>query len=208
MTTGRMRRAAILTLLGLTAVLAFAAGCGGNGDNQGSGPKRGTFVGKVSGTNAYIALTTEGGKLGGYICDSKQVSVWLGASDLSGSSGELVSRVGKQLGEARFAEDSASGKVEIDGKTHSFRAEPASGNAGLYRGAVDGKYAVVGNLEAAWVVLPDGTQRGATTHWTDPEPIPVRQVIAAPQLPTGATSVSVAGAKLRVQPWTDPDPQP
>jgi hypothetical protein len=169
---------------------------------------QGTFVGKVDGTDAYIALTTKDGKLGGYICDSKQISVWLDASDLSGDSAELVNRVGDRVGEASFADDQVSGEVELAGQTHSFSAGPATGDAGLYRGAVDGRYAVVGNLEAAWIVLPDRSQRGAITHWIDPDPEPVTQVNAAPKLPAGATNVSVAGSKLRVQPWTDPDPHP
>lgn len=205
----RMRPTAILTALALTAALAIGAGCGGDdGGGKGAGAAKGTFVGKVDGTDAYIAVTSNGDQVGGYLCDSKQVSAWFGASDLSSDRGDLVSRAGKVLGEASFDGESTSGEVEIDGQRHPFSAKLASGDSGLYRGAEGGDYGVVGNLEAAWVVLPDDSQRGATTHWTDPNPDPVVQVNAAPRLPAGATNVAVSGAKLRVQPWTDPNPTP
>lgn len=59
-----------------------------------------TFVGRVQDSNAYIAVLTDGGKIGGYVCDNGTVSRWIEYSRLrdgraplrSGTTGERLVR--------------------------------------------------------------------------------------------------------------------
>lgn len=62
-------------------------------------PPEGSFVGKVDGTDAYLALVSDGSRLGGYLCDGKQVSVWLKDASPDGDSAELEDREGAALGD-------------------------------------------------------------------------------------------------------------
>jgi hypothetical protein len=122
-------------------------------------PPEGTFVGTVEGTDAYIALVSEGNVTTGYVCDGtpKAVKVyfWLDNAEITDGSAELASRQGDPLGEPSFADDQASGEVEIDGQPHSFTAEAATGDAGLYR-PIKGETGQKGTVESGWIILNDG----------------------------------------------------
>lgn len=79
----------------------LVAGCGDDDGGARAGPAEGTFVGKVEGSDAYIALVTDGTELTGYVCDGEQVSVWFGEPDLQDGRAELVSRRRSLLGRSR-----------------------------------------------------------------------------------------------------------
>jgi hypothetical protein len=146
-------------------VLAFSglAGCGGDDDdNGGAPPTAGVFVAKVEGTDAQIALITDGQRLsGGFLCIPKGGSSWIREAPLEDGTVELVARREESLGEATFDGDTAGGEVTVAGAPRSFSAELAEGKAGLYR-TTSGKAGKAGFSETGWVVLPDGSVCGVT----------------------------------------------
>lgn len=190
------------------AALALAA-CGGDGGDAGGadGGKgaavEGTYVGTVEGTEAYIALVSDGETVAGYLCDGEQVSVWLDQVEVADGGAELLNRDGETVGEATFEGDQATGEVTVDGEAHPFTAEVATGDAGLY-GGTQGERGEPGFVEAGWIVLPDGSQRGAT-NFIDPHADDI-VIQPAPNLQPGAGSVSIPGqgAVLRVQKFVNP----
>lgn len=159
-------RLALVTML----LVAFAAGCGSDEElSDGEAPESqaqplvGTYVGTVSDSDAYIALNSDGTRVGGYVSDGRQVSIWLAASDIDDGPADLVARGnGARLGEVILGPQSASGTVEIAGVEHSFSAAPATGEAGLYR-KLEGAPGAPGFEETGWIVLSDGSEKGSTS---------------------------------------------
>ena len=185
------------------AVAVVLAGCG---DDAGSGgtpaqakaAAKGAFVGKVDGTDAYVALVSDGSSVVGYVCDSKKLSRWIDVSAVRDGTAKLGARNGDDLGEATISARSATGTITVAGEPHSFRAVPASGEAGLYRAAhVDQEDGMLGKgeVEAGWIVLPDGTRRGATNTGTTSTVL----VKSAPRLTLSSSTVnlSVSGTSLK-----------
>lgn len=194
--TPRDIRRALLTAA-LFAVAAVVSGCGNDDESAGepaqatqSSAAKGTFVGKVDGTAAYIALVSDGRRVVGYVCDSKQVSSWIDVAAIRDGAARLSSRSATALGQATFSDDRVSGSITVGGDQRSFSAELASGQAGLYRAArvqqADGKLGD-GELEVGWVVLADGTQRGGTNVGTATK----TAVNPAPRLSPNTTNVAV-----------------
>jgi hypothetical protein len=144
----------------LLCVALLVAGCGGDDDGGGApeGAAVGSFVGLLEGTDAYIAIVSDGEQLAGYVCDSKNISIWF-KGGVGGTSAELKARTEQDLGEVDFFGDTADGELEIDGERHSFSAEIAVGEAGLYTAY---RKDDEGTVEVGWVLLNDGTQRGGT----------------------------------------------
>ncbi|MGH9049404.1 MAG: hypothetical protein ACRDY4_06720, partial [Acidimicrobiia bacterium] len=124
----------------------------------------GVYVGAVAGTDAYLAVTSDGDEFRGYVCDGEGLSTWIGAAPLAGATAELVTREGETIGTVTFAGGAATGTVSVAGAEHDFTADEATGDAGLYRatpGAPDAPVsAEPGWVEIGWIVLTDGTQRG------------------------------------------------
>jgi hypothetical protein len=147
-----MKRIAILILL---ASLLLAA-CGG-----GTQTVSGSFVGKVDGSDAFIAITLHtNGEVTAYVCDSATISAWFkGKAD--GSTLDLTNASGAHL-TADLAPDSFTGTFTPSGANGgsalTFSVQQAGEPAGLYRAdaTLDG-VAYVGG----WIVLPSGEERGA-----------------------------------------------
>jgi hypothetical protein len=157
-----------------------------------------TYVGKLSGSDAYIAIVTNGtgDQAGGYVCDSKKVSLWIGKSPLGDGQGKLLARRdGAPVGSVEIAGGGATGEVTIAGSAHAFSAEAASGDAGLHHATQSKSNDVT--VETGWVVLADGSFRGirktSTTTTTASKPSAV---------------TTVGWVDPDTQPWTDPDTQP
>ena len=175
-----MALAAVCLVLGLAA-------CGGDDEVDAAAER--TYVGTVDGTDAYIALVSDGKQVSGYLCDGtpKAVKVcrWLDNAELTGHNAELGERPHHFLVEARLGDDEAVGEVEPYPKAYSFTAEAASGEAGLYRAngeavrappAGSGRPELRSFVEAGWIVLADGTQRGGVAISdpnTDLRPAPI-----------------------------------
>lgn len=90
-----------------------------------------------------------------YLCDSQMVSQWI-TGEIAGEEGTLVA--GESSAEVTIAGDGVSGTVALDGgQPRPFTAEPATGDAGVYRAEVSQGGA---DYHIDWVVLNDGRQRG------------------------------------------------
>jgi hypothetical protein len=159
----------------LIAVSAALSACGGGG--AGTTPTKqatatnqitGAWVGKVQGTDAFVALASNGHEVLAYVCDGKDISQWF-----HGVAGERYVNLGdgsvrfKQSGaklDARLQTNVTTGTFTgVDGKRLDFTATRARGDAGLYRleQTADGRKWVAG-----WVVLNDGKLRGARVSST------------------------------------------
>lgn len=93
-----------------------------------------------------------------YLCDGADVSTWLFGDATPGAT--VLEANGTRV-ELLLGHDDVSGVVEMAGEEpRSFRADLATGEAGLYRavGTFDGDDYVGG-----WIVLDDGRQLGAIT---------------------------------------------
>ena len=108
-------------------------------------------VGRVQGTEAYIALTYDGERLRAYACDGSArrpatLSGWFEAPWDGRAPITIVSAGGAKL---RVERVHAGGRISGRLGGHRFMVEPATGPAGLVER--DG---------ARWVVLADGSIRG------------------------------------------------
>jgi hypothetical protein len=171
--TTRIRR--LLALAAALVGLLMFASCGGGDDNDsadtGSTPAapaaKGVFVGKAGDSGAYVALVSDGKEVTGYVCNGTAETkatdlawVWLKPTSVAAGKATLENRKGETVGTVSFADGAASGNVTVAGQEESYSAELAKGDAGLYR-ATKGEWDTPGSLEAGWIVLADGTQRGA-----------------------------------------------
>jgi hypothetical protein len=131
-----------------------------------------SFVGKLENSQIYIALTVRGHQVEVYLCDGEKevkTSFWFDGT-LENGKIQATPR-GHEGQSAKYHEDSISAELQgnmvsgewkqgKDGATVRFALERATGNAGLWNvlsDPVDNKA-----FRVAWIVLPDGTQRGAT----------------------------------------------
>jgi len=120
------------------------------------------FVGKVEGTDASIALVTDGQRLtGAYLCIPHGGTSWISPAPLVDGKSELVARRRVTIGEASFVGDRATGEVTVAGGSRSFNHELATGKAGLYhRASVTADEP--GSTETGWIVLLNGSICGIT----------------------------------------------
>jgi hypothetical protein len=161
-----------LTPLATAAAIAFA-GCGG-GDTP-AAPAPGSWAGKVTGTDAFVAVVAGKRNVAAYVCDGAHRIAETFIGRRSGTGAKLSSERGGRLS-VTLASDSADGTVTLaDGRHLRFAGRAVAGDAGWYRaaGTVKGQLTRVG-----WVVLPDGAQRGAVTSG--------KVIAAAPQLDTAS----------------------
>ncbi|MGH2945892.1 MAG: hypothetical protein ACRDPC_06455 [Solirubrobacteraceae bacterium] len=150
-----------------------------------------TFVGRVQGSDAYIAVLKDGRKVGGYVCDNGSVSRWIKHSRLRDGRAPLhAGTTGERLGRVRIAGRRATGTVEIHGQKRRFRARRIRQRDG-------GLHFAVGKqpnrlLVGGWILLPDGTQRGAVAG-VDMETLRTLDTAEAPRLDPDASKVVIGG---------------
>jgi hypothetical protein len=172
----------------------LATACGDDpGSSNDSGPVLAEqWAGPVEGTDAYVSVfTLDDGQAGAYVADGADVAALVLGTTEDGSidlrpSDEVEVVVGGGGGEV-------SGTVTLDGEPHPFTAAASTGAAGWYRVRTE----VDGDLvSAGYIVLADGTQRGAVRRGDE--------VIAAPELDTTDPVVDVEGVgTLRLLPVAD-----
>ncbi len=164
-----------------------------------------TFVGRVDGSNAYIAISKDGRKIGGYVCDDGTISRWLKYTWLDKGRAPLVAgTTGDDVGFVDIAGSKATGVIRVGDQELTFRGERvhAGDDAGLY-------FAIAKQpdrlLVAGWILHPDGTQRGAVSRLNTRTLSPLSP-IAAPTLDPRAASVDIGG-DVNVPPTvTEPKP--
>jgi hypothetical protein len=160
-----------LVLVGLLVAADGAAAPGADRVRPTAIP--GAKVGRVMGTNAYVALAFDGQRLRAYVCDGAAgrppaISRWFrgrwdGRSPIVLAAGGFELRVGRVHADGR-----ATGVLHGFRGSHAFTVRPAAGPAGLY----DGRDARRG-LRVTWIVLADRSVRGAMA---DPRPRKCRPV--------------------------------
>ena len=133
----------------------------------------GAKVGRVAGTQAYVALAFDGRRLRAYVCDGADgrppaIAQWF-RGRWDGRSAIVLAVGGVELRIDRVHPDGRiTGRLRGFGGSHAFTARPAAGPAGLY----DGGDARRG-LRVTWIVLADRSVRGAMV---DPRPRKCRPV--------------------------------
>ena len=169
----------------IVAAVVFSAGLGS------STARAATFVGRVQGSNAYIAVLKDGRRIGGYLCDNGTVSRWIEYHDLRNGVAQLrAGTTGERLGSVRVAGRSATGTVAIDGQKRHFRAAltpKARGGLHFAIGKQPGRLLVAG-----WILLPDGSQRGAVSR-VNTQTLSPLATTSAPKLNPNATKVKIGG---------------
>jgi hypothetical protein len=183
-----IRRAArwpAVALASLAAVAAVACGGeeaaapGGTGTEEGPRLEK-QWAGTVEGTDAYISVfTLTDGQTGAYLADGDQIAV-LALGSLEGGELSLQAEDGTTV--TGTANDEVIGTVELEGTEYDFGAETATGEAGWYRARteVEGE-----TITAGYILLPDGTQRGAARRGDE--------VLAAPELDPDDPLIEVPG---------------
>jgi hypothetical protein len=150
-----------------------------------------TFVGRVPGSNAYIAILKDGRQIGGYVCDNGSGSRWLERSRLRDGRAPLrAGTTGERVGSVRIAGKQATGTIEVRGRKRRLRATRVRGrDAGLHFAI--GKQA---NrlLLAGWILHPDGTQRGAVSR-LNTETLEPLDAVRAPRLDPDASTIQIGG---------------
>ncbi len=128
-----------------------------------SAPLAATWGGTVEGTDAFVAVASNGTEVMAYVCDGKSIATWFKAADGSDgvnlASGDLAITSGTLTLQTKLTTDALSGSIILaDGSSHKLVGTRLSGDAGLYRSEekIDGEDNVGG-----WVVLSDGQLRGA-----------------------------------------------
>jgi hypothetical protein len=137
--------AVVLLLVSLAACTGDDGPEGDDGADKGAGKAAeadtavlGSFVGEVSGTEAFVAVVAApapGGEDSGveiYLSDGRGLSEWF-SGPISDSSFVATSDDGDAETEGQLSADSVTGTVELpSGETVRFEASPPSGGAGLY----------------------------------------------------------------------------
>jgi hypothetical protein len=141
-----------------------------------------TFVGKVQGTNAFIAVTSLRGQVLAYVCDGTAdgvtISKWFKGTL---KDGQLNAKAvdGSPLTGTLNNANALNGTVSLAGASRSFTSAEAASPAGLFL-STTGTSAFINafenNLpfddllldlgELGWIVLPDGSQHGALNKIT------------------------------------------
>jgi hypothetical protein len=115
-----------------------------------------SFVGAIEGTELYIGVIRRGESVEAYVCDGAQTAAWFTGT----AAGSQLSAANERI--TLTASESAAGlagSVTIDGTDFGFNAVPSAYPADVWQAfglADNGEF-----LRGGWIVLPDGTQRGA-----------------------------------------------
>lgn len=183
--------------LATIAAAALLAGCGGSDPGgapataRAAAPAAGTYVGHVPGSDAYLAVVLDRDRAAGYLCDRGTTAAWFPHRPHRDGRARLRSRSRRATLSLEPAAGGLRARVRLpEGSTRTLMLAPASGRAGLYRATARTRR---GGLEAGWVVLTDGRQRGATTRFIDPLGDLARTTTtAAPPLDTATGTVKFA----------------
>jgi hypothetical protein len=135
----RLASNGLLFAVVLVLLLALLAGCGGDDDGAQSNPVAGTYVGKVRGTRAFVAVVASPAREGQdrravtvYACDARRICEWLSGS-ATGNGFEASSDDNDAEANGKLSDKSATGSIKLaDGKSVRYEASRAAATAGLY----------------------------------------------------------------------------
>lgn len=175
----------IATSCALVLLAAVVAGCGGSDESSSkSQPVAGTFVGTLSGSDAYVAVVAGKENVVAYVCDGERGIAQLFTGRRSGNA--FNGRADGARIELELSDDGARGRATLaGGRDGRFSAQPAGGEAGFYNRAtrLDGR-----EVRLGWVVGQDGSQRGALVR--------ARTTTVAPSLDPSSGRFTLSGKTL------------
>ena len=159
-----LKLALICSFVAVMLIGLVACGGGGGGDDSAD-----RFAGKLEGTDAFVFVLHDGDRFNAYVCDGKneKASLVEWFSGTVGNSGAIsgTSGNGVSLSAVIAGDSSVAGTVTFkNGEIHNFLIPPVTGEFGLYRGVLK---EANGTLEGGWILLPDGSQRGAVRQIID-----------------------------------------
>jgi len=177
-----------ILLVGGAAMVLLLASCGDDGGSANSpgAVTTGIFVGKVSDSNAFVAVVAGSQAAVAAVVDGTQGIAEPFGGSRSSDSFALDSKHGAHLA-IHISSRGANGSVTLSGTEHAIGLEPATGKAGLYRAA-----GLVANqpVWVLWVVLNDGEQRSAAAT--------VNGIVAGTVLDTTTQSFTINGVTTPV----------
>jgi hypothetical protein len=165
----------------ITVAVVLAAGLGGCGSSD--SPATGDFVGRAAGGKAFVAVVVGRARVVAFVCDGRHGVAELFTGARTGNRATLRNAHGAGL-LATISGTRVTGAFKpARGGSLRFAAAPAPRPAGFYRtvGSGRGTSATIG-----WVVLADGSQRGAITIGS--------RVVNAPALNTRTSTARLGGA--------------
>jgi hypothetical protein len=120
-------------------LLTPLVGCGGDDDGAQSNPVAGTYVGKVRGTGAFVAVVTSPAREGQdrrdvtvYVCDARRICELFSGS-ASGDDFEASADSGDAQANGKLSAKAVTGTIELaDRKPIRYKASQATATAGLY----------------------------------------------------------------------------
>jgi hypothetical protein len=130
-----------LTVLAFVLMLGVAAGCGGDDDEATENKRQpkvvdGTFVGKVAGTKALVAVVAAPAAKGNsrrdvtvFACDAKSICEWLSGS-VTGNS--FTAADGEVKATGKLSDKAATGTIRLPGRSAKFTTSAAAATSGLY----------------------------------------------------------------------------
>jgi hypothetical protein len=173
------------------AALVVAGGIVLSAGTSAAAARTSTFVGRVAGSDAYIAVLKDGRKIGGYVCTDGTFSRWIEYAWLKNGRAPLrAGTTGERLGSVRIAGRSATGTVKVLGQKRRFRAQRIRDRDGGLHFAVGKQKNRL--LVPGWILLPDGTQRGAVAG-VNTQTLRALPPSRAPKLDPKAEKVQIPG---------------
>ena len=137
---------------------AFAAGCGGGGET--ASVDTGTYVGRVPGTSAYIAVVAGSRTAVAFATDTRSGVGEPFAGPRRNDRIHLKSKKKARI-DVQLTNTGARGRLVVRRKKYKVLLEPAGRGAGLYRSAGT----IARNpVWAVWVVLNNGRQKGTASN--------------------------------------------
>lgn len=123
-------------------LLVAVGGCGGDdddGDKRAPPPVSGTYVGKVDGTRASVAVVAAPERAGQdrrqvtvFVCDARRLCEWSSGA-VSGGAFTAASEGGGAEAKGELTDKQATGTIKLpDGKTVRYKAAAATATSGLY----------------------------------------------------------------------------
>jgi hypothetical protein len=167
--------AAVVALLLLTAL----AGCGGDDDNGNDNnndgerqarPVAGTFVGKLQGSEEFVAVVAapppkgqDRREVSAFVCDAERICAWFAGA---ASGNDVVAKSADGEARVELTGKGATGSVDLpEGDEGRYTAREATATAGLYdltvsrRGKVSGASAAGVGLTGSLTLPPPGNGR-------------------------------------------------
>lgn len=169
-----------MSFVAVVLLLAALAGCGGDDEDNGNGndndgeqqsaPVAGTFVGKLQGSEEFVAVVAapppkgkDRREVSAFVCDGERICALFSAA---ASGNDVVAKSADGEAQVELSGKGATGSVDLpEGDKARYTAREATATAGLYdltvsrRGKVSGASAAGVGLTGTLTLPPPGNGR-------------------------------------------------